>query len=326
MSEMTVQPYREEDAVHWDALLPRFPMATFLHTRRFLSYHGERFQDHSLLVRDESGETVGLFPAALDPKEERVVVSHPGITYGALLHGRELNGEAVLMALRRICAHYAGMGIRVLRYKTIPHIYHATPAEDDLYALFRLGARRYRCDLSATIKLGDDVQYSQRRLRGKKKADKYGVEILEGGQYLETFWEVLAENLSRRHGVQPVHSLSEMLDLQARFPDNIKCLVATQDGRVRGGLLLFLTTTTVHAQYIASSEDGHKIGVMDALFHHAIGWARGQGFRLFDFGICTEKGGSELNAGLYQFKHEFGAGGTVHEFYELSLGESNNGS
>ncbi len=60
-------------------------MATFLHTRRFLAYHQDRFKDVSLLLANDKG-IVGLFPAALDPAEARTVVSHPGITYGGLLH------------------------------------------------------------------------------------------------------------------------------------------------------------------------------------------------------------------------------------------------
>ena len=40
-------------------------------------------------------------------------------------------------------------GLKRLRYKVVPTIYRALPADDDLYELFRLGARRYRNELSA---------------------------------------------------------------------------------------------------------------------------------------------------------------------------------
>jgi hypothetical protein len=43
------------------------------------------------------------------------------------------------------------------------------------------------------------------------------------------------------------------------------------------------------------------------------------GARYFDFGVSNEQGGQILNEGLYRFKMSFGAGGVVHEFYEVAL-------
>lgn len=323
---MTVIPYSDEKAQLWDHHVAAFPMHTFLHTRRFLSYHGNRFRDQSVFLTDTGGEVVGAFPAAVDPDDQQIIVSHPGITYGGLLHGERLRGEEVLLALQQIGAYYGSRGFTCLRYKAIPHMYHQVPAEDDLYALFRLGARRYRCDLSATIDLHGSSRPSERRARGQKKAAKHGLEIVEGAENIERVWNVLAENLGRKHGVRPVHSLDEICTLHALFPDNIRFIAGIHNGQVQAGLVLFVTATTVHAQYIASSEVGQSIAALDAVFAYAIGQARDQGFRYFDFGISTEKGGTALNSGLYQFKREFGAGGTVHDFYEIALGASKNGA
>ena len=82
---------------------------------------------------------------------------------------------------------------------------------------------------------------------------------------------------------------------------------------------MFITPTTFHAQYIASSEMGYDCSALDAIFEQGILSAQKDGKRWFDFGISTEVGGKVLNEGLYRFKSEFGAGGTVHEFYELDL-------
>lgn len=278
------------------------------------------------MLRNASDEIISVFPAALDPEDQEVIVSHPGITYGGLLHGRGMYGEDALIALRDICAYYGDRGFTRLKYKAVPHIYHQIPVDDDLYALFRLGACRYRCDLSATIDLRADFQVSERRVRGLKKALKHGLEIVEGKDHIEGIWRVLTENLARKHGVRPVHSLDEMRKLKELFPNNIRLVAGIHAGQVLAGLVLFITTTTVHAQYIASSEAGQSIGALDATFRFAIDQAREQGFRYFDFGNSTEQGGATLNSGLYQFKREFGAGGTVHEFYEIALGASKNGT
>ncbi|HEY0006603.1 MAG TPA: hypothetical protein VGB17_17610, partial [Pyrinomonadaceae bacterium] len=97
---MQVLRYTETDAEMWDEFISQAPMSTFLHTRRFLSYHGNRFRDASLLLMDQHNRLAGVLPAAVDKGNERRVVSHPGITYGGWLHRGELLGECMLEALQ----------------------------------------------------------------------------------------------------------------------------------------------------------------------------------------------------------------------------------
>lgn len=315
---ISVRPYVPNDADAWDAFCKDSFQATLLHTRRFLSYHGDRFTDRSLIIEDE-GKWVGLFPAALSPGEATCVVSHPGITYGGMLHQGGLRGERMVTALEAIRRHYATQGCAKLMYKAVPTFYHQAPAQDDLYALFRLGAQRTRCDLSSTIDLLYRLPVSERRRRGLKKALKAKVEIVEGRQYLATLWEVLTDNLARKHGLTPVHNLYEIKLLAERFPENIHCVCGLINDTVVAGTLLFITPTTYHPQYIASSETGYDVSALDTVFEHCIEAAQLKGKRWFDFGVSTEESGLVLNDGLYRFKSEFGAGGTVHEFYELNL-------
>jgi len=207
---LNVRQFRPNDADAWDEFCNGSIQATLLHTRRFLSYHGERFADCSLIVEDE-GKWVGLFPAALSPADEACVISHPGITYGGVLHQGGLRGERMVTALGEIGRHYCTQGSTRLMYKAVPTFYHTAPAQDDLYALFRLGALRTRCDLSSTIDLKRRLSVSDRRRRSLKKAIKAGVEIVEGKQYLPALWEVLANNLASKHGAKPVHLLAEII-------------------------------------------------------------------------------------------------------------------
>ena len=115
-------------------------MATFIHTRRFLAYHRDRFRDLSVLLKNEKDQVLGLLPAAIDQQDEHRVVSHPGITFGGVLHAGELYGEKMIEAIESLRSYYAGRGLRSLRYRAIPYIYDRTPSGDDLYALFRLGS------------------------------------------------------------------------------------------------------------------------------------------------------------------------------------------
>jgi Acetyltransferase (GNAT) domain len=308
---LSLRPFEPEDAESCD-------QATLLHTRRFLSYHGDRFRDCSLVVEEE-GRWVGLLPAAQHPADARVVVSHPGATYGGVLHGGALRGERMVVALEHVLRHYAAAGYGCFVYKAVPTFYHRRPAQDDLYALFRLGAERRRCDLSSTIDLACRGAVSERRRRSLKKARKAGVEVRRGMEHLGALWEVVADNLARKHGVSAVHTVDEMQLLMQRFPQEIRCVCAYLGGAVVAGVIVFATSTTDHAQYIASSATGYDVSALDAVFDECIAEALAAGKRWFDFGISTEAAGTRLNDSLYGFKTEFGGGGFVHDFYELAL-------
>ncbi len=310
--------YESRHAETWDAFCNGAANATFLHTRRFLSYHGERFNDLSLLVMD-TGKLIGVFPAAQALSDPELVVSHPGITYGGLAHQGKLAGNRMIEALEAIVGHYAKAGYRGLQYKPLPFIYGRMPAEDDLYALFRLGAQRVRCDLSCSIDLAAARRpLSERRRRGLKKAQA-AVTHSSNPSLLGELWPVIAQNLARKHDARPVHSLEELILLQERFPQQIQIHCALMAGVVEAGVVFFNTPRVWHAQYIAASEAAYEVSALDAVFDAAIVEAQQAGALYFDFGTSNEESGKVLNDGLYRFKSEFGGGGVAHEFYELDL-------
>jgi Acetyltransferase (GNAT) domain len=316
-----VRPYEPECDLAWDALVSRSCNGTFLHARRFISYHGDRFRDRSLVIEDRRARFVGAFAAAEDPADPGIVVSHPGLTYGGIVHDGSLQGASMLGAMEGIAAHYRELGYKRLRYKAIPAIYHSAPADDDLYALFRLGARRYRSDLSATIDLANRGPVDQRRVRSRRRAEAAGVRTEQGWDDIEAFWRILELNLSRRHGASPVHSLTEIRLLHERFPENI-LLITAKIGEVPvGGTVLFATGPVLHMQYTAATEEGRAACATDPVMEHAVALARQGGFRYFDFGTCTVDAGWTLDQGLYQFKASFGASGIVYVHYELDLSE-----
>src|SRR5436190_11073409 len=211
-------------APEWDELVGRAPMGHMLHTRAFLSYHGDRFEDASLALRDERGRLVGVLPAARDGAD--LVASHPGATFGGIVHDGDLTGASMVDAMALVAEHYATFGFRRMRYAPVPHIYHRQPSADDAYALFRLGARRVRCNLTCAVDVAADVQRSSRRRRGLSKALREGVEAVEGSELADALWPVIERNLAERHGARPVHDASEMRLLDDRFPDQIAVVVA----------------------------------------------------------------------------------------------------
>lgn len=320
---MTIEivAYAQAHENGWDEFCAGAVNATILHTRRFLSYHGDRFKDRSVMILD-AGNLAGLLPAAESPWDPCTVVSHPGTTYGGIVHQGRLRGMRMIEALSAIAQYYAGDGYQRLQYKPVPHIYTCLPAQDDLYALFRLDANRVRCDLSSTLDLANRAPVSERRKRGLKKAQKGGVVLSSDPALLADLWAVIAQNLARKHDAKPVHSLPDLTLLRERFPQNIVTRCALLEGKVEAGVVFFNSPNAWHAQYIAASEAAYDVSALDAVFDLAIMEAQQSGARYFDFGTSNEQAGMVLNDGLYRFKSEFGGGGVVHEYYELMLGKN----
>lgn len=301
----------------WDAFCASAANATILPTRRFLSYHVDRFKDLSLLLMD-AGKLVGVFPAAESSSRPDLVVSHPGITYGGLVHQGRLRGNRMIYALETIVGHYANAGYRCLQYKPVPFIYSTVPSQDDLYALFRLNAQRIRCDLSCAIDLAARLRPSERRRRGLKKALD-AVTLSSEPKLLGDLWRVLARNLARKYAARPVHSLEELVMLHERFPQQIQVRCALVDGVVEAGVVFFNSARVWHAQYITASDVGYEVSALDSVFEAAIFEAKHAGARYFDFGTSNEDDGRVLNDGLYRFKSEFGGAGLAHDTYEIEF-------
>jgi hypothetical protein len=318
-SELVLEPYVAEHEAGWEALVEAAPMATLLHTRRYLSYHAHRFDDRSLVALDGRGRIVAVFPAALDPADPGTVVSHPGITYGGIVHDGAIAGARAVALVADLCAAYRAQGCASLVYKAVPAIYHRRPSADDVYALVRNGGRLSRCDLSTAIDLGERGPRSERRRRGARKAERANLVVGSGHDALPDLWAVLAENLAARHDARPTHTLEEIQLLAGRFPDAIQVVAAFLGEELVAGVVLFVTPRVVHTQYIASSPRGREVAALDLVLERCIEHAAEAGARWFDFGISTTDAGRTLNDDLYRFKAEFGGGGIVHAFFEVAL-------
>lgn len=314
MTSLQVVPYTPQHAAAWNAFVAKAKNGHFMFDRAYMDYHSDRFSDYSLLMyRDD--ELVSLLPAN---RREDCVYSHQGLTFGGLLTEEgSVSTSLVLSIFDAMLAHLRANGVRKLVYKPIPHIYHARPAEEDIYALFRSGALLTRIDATTTIDLAARGRVSQRRLRGAKKSAKSGV-VVDLSEDWTGFWQILTRRLQERHGTDPVHTIDEILLLKNRFPERIRLICATLDKEVLAGIVLYATDLVAHAQYISASPNGLDMGALDALFQWTIALQTAP-TRYFDFGISTEQQGRVLNEGLIAQKEGFGGSAVACAVYEVDL-------
>lgn len=310
---MRVLAYQPESMTRWDDCVRQSRNGNFLHLRGFMDYHAARFQDASLLVLDDKDKVVAVLPAN---RRDDQIVSHGGLTYGGLLMTERVTQAQCLQAFDLIAQHYRAQGMARITYKAIPHIFHACASEEDLYALFRHGARLVRRDACSAIALQEPFSYSKGRKWSVNKARKSGLDLGIASDPA-AFHELLASVLLR-HGAQPVHTLEELRLLMQRFPQQIVLHECRQAGMLLAGALVFDFGRTVHTQYLAASEAGRELFALDLVLADLIENTYATRHWL-SFGASTEQAGRVLNEGLIGQKEGYGARGIAQDFYEWNL-------
>ena len=280
--------------------------------RGYMDYHKDRFNDHSLMVFYNK-KLIALLPAHLSA--EGILSSHPGLTYGGLITSVTMTAALAIKVFESLISYLRSHGIIGINYKAIPHMYHNQPAEEDLQALFLVGAKVVRSDVSSVIPLGRHMGFSKLKKRGLKKAEKGNVKVTESKNW-SGYWNMLAENLANRYEVEPTHSLDELQLLHNKFPYNIRLFTSKNNEQLLAGIVIYDCGRTVHVQYIASSEKGRELGAVDAVVSHLVHnifadreW--------FDFGSSTTYEGGSLNVGLSHQKEMFGARTVIYQQYSL---------
>lgn len=308
-----IKKYNIEYKSIWDEFINNSKNGTFMLKRDYMDYHSDRFVDCSLMFY-EDGKLIAVMPASLHENELR---SHGGLTYGGMISSNKLSTQKTLEIFEKLKDFLKEKNIKKLIYKRVPSVYYTYPSDEDLYALFRIGAKLIRRDISTTIYLPDKIRFNERRRRNVKKAIKANLIFKETMDY-ESYFDILTEVLSSQHNAKPVHTVQEIKMLVKNFPQNIKLYASYNNDKMLAGCLIYETPTVAHAQYIANSKEGRECGALDFVFDELINKVY-KDKTYFDFGISTENNGKYLNHGLIEQKQEFGGRGIVYDFYELEV-------
>ena len=309
-----IKRYAPTDKERWNSFVKEAKNATFLLDRAYMDYHQDRFADASLLFYKE-GRLYALLPAHI---ANDTLYTHLGLTYGGLVMDYRVTASDTLCLFEELNTYLRTQHFKRVVYRPTPSVYHLTPAEEDLYALFKVcNAQLVARSISSVIDLTHPLKWSENRIRGVKRCLKNGIEIKQSTDFA-AFWQVLGDNLMNKYGAKPVHSLQEIELLHQRFPHHILLYVACKDDMVLGGTVLYLTPNVVHTQYISASPEGKQLRVIDGLFHFLLhqSWDEQQ---YFDFGTSTLQDGHLLNASLIHQKEGFGGRAICYDTYQWEV-------
>ena len=142
---MEIRRYTPDDAQRWNQFVAESKNGTFLFDRRYMDYHSDRFQDHSLMVF-RRGKLYALLPGNVD-----TFFSHQGLTYGGLIMNEKATAADVIQVFKSLNDLLRSEGLRRVVYKPTPWIYHQQPSEEDLYAIVEVCGATFTRSISSAI-------------------------------------------------------------------------------------------------------------------------------------------------------------------------------
>lgn len=314
-----VVKYAEAFHEQWESFVAQSFQGTLFHTRAFLAYHPtSRFEDSSLLFFKKK-KLLALLPAAFVQSESRrVLVSHPGASFGGFVTSSlNLREQCnLLLSLQRYAREHNCAAIEL----ALPPIcYQQTDDQSFAYALYHAGFRLQRCELTQAVRLEAqrEQNYSAEFQRKIRRAQMLGVVVQESDD-LADFYGILLRNLAERHGAQPAHTLEELLDLRRRLPERVRLFAAFAEEKMIAGYLLFVCNKQAAlAFYIAQIYEAQHYRAINLLAHEVMNWCAREGLAYFDFGTSTIN--AEPNWGLIDFREAAGARGFWRERWRLEV-------
>ena len=312
MEEYHIRKYSPADYSAWNMFITKAKNATFLFHRDYMDYHSNRFTDYSIILI-KNNKFIAVLPANIVDQQ---LHSHQGLTYGGLVVAEKTKLSDVIVMFRIMLQYLSDQGIYRLHLKMIPEIYHKRPSGELHYALFLADAKLVRRDSLSVIDRSLPYIPSKSRRKCALRGLNHGLTVKEESN-LEAFWkEILIPNMSKKHDVQPVHSIDEILRLHQLFPDNIRHFNVYHQKKLVAGTTVFVTDKVIHPQYISGNSDKNELGSLDFLYNHLISEVFTDK-HYFDFGISNESNGRKLNSSLIFWKESFGASTVVQDFYTV---------
>jgi serine/alanine adding enzyme len=163
--------------------------------------------------------------------------------------------------------------------------------------------RRNKVTLTLDLSMGSEKLWKtfSGKLRNQiRKAEKCGLQTAVGGiELLNEFYPVFAANM--RDLGSPVHSFNFFIQVFSEFGDKARLLVALDNGKTIGGLLVLFFKNAAIVPWASSLRECFSKCPNNILYWNILQDACSRGCTVFDFGRST------IGSGTYNFKLQWGA-------------------
>lgn len=321
--QIELRLYTPELENEWDTFIENNKRnATFLHSRKFFNHNALNNTDDSSLLFYKKNKIIAVLPAALYQKENKFIFhSHPRSTYGGFVLHEDIGVEESVEIVKSTIEFAKSKNADEVIVRNPFRIFHQIPSDETDYAMWYHGFSIKSREAECAVLLDDNYEkrYENGAKYNIKKACKT-VSVKESNEY-EKFWQLLTDNLLRKHDTNPTHTLKDFLYLQQLVgEDKIKLFGGYIDDKLICGVVLFLfKPMALHAQYIASDIHYQDIRPLNAVIDYLIKWGKNNSFKYFNLGTANEAAGKEINYGLFHFKEGFGGKSILRETMHLTL-------
>jgi serine/alanine adding enzyme len=148
-----------------------------------------------------------------------------------------------------------------------------------------------------------------------RKAQKNGLTVHEGINYLEEFYSIYAITISKLG--TPIFPIKMFKHLLEELKDSLKIFVVKYEGKIIGGLVFIIYGNTCYIPYASTLRNYNHFSTNNILYWNAIEFAIKKGVDFFDFGRST------INTGTFFFKKQWGAD-QVDLYYQYVINNPDN--
>lgn len=314
-NKMKVIKYTEDWRQKWDHFVKNESInGNLFHEQKFLSYHGDKFEDCSVLVSDgDKDEILAIMPAALKRDgSKKGVVSHPGSTYGGVIYKMGLRTRTLKEALDLLIKHYRNeYGADYIKM-ILPEEFHTGASSDGLTFLlwhrgFQIQTKEISCVKDLKDSSFDRFRATTKQYIRSKKDERLGIQhgVAREESEIVACYRLIENNLQDRHSKRLTHSLDELLHLKKIYEDNVTLFYSEYDSNIVASVVVFeLTKKVVHDFYIAQNYEFATLNPLVGLFSYIFNFYRDKGYEFFNFGISSRD--KWIKWGILEFKEQFG--------------------
>src|SRR5690606_3568326 len=141
-----IKKYEDADKEVWNDFLLNCKNYHFMFNRNFMDYYSGRFEDFSLMFKNDKDKIVALLLGNIYDIVQC-------LTIGMFLIDKDCCGIDMLNQLPQLRSFIKDCYIKKIIYKCITNIIHHYSARKDLYAVFLNKTMLYRMNIRASINI-----------------------------------------------------------------------------------------------------------------------------------------------------------------------------
>lgn len=278
---------------------------TIYHTRKFLSYHNDKFIDSSILIY-WNDKIVGVLPACI---YNHKYYSHKGSTCGGLVYSKQVNNlDKLTKILDNIFLHFNNY----ILIKVSENIYFKDNSNDLLNFILS-----QKCDKLTDISMYYELNVNSpidlfpkndnKRLLCKHIKNKIiNIRIADTIEEYSTYYDLLLENLKEKNDVSPLHSKEEFLNLKEILGTDQFLIYTENENKemLSGAYVLKINKNCYYTVYLMTNYKKKNSQIFYVIYE-LLEYAKINNIKFVNLGACSINGGDLLET-KYKFKESIG--------------------